>query len=246
MGHQQLGPKRQDELAHRSHRRAARAWDDGFFDDHVMAVHVPPAYERTVTRDGLVRPDSKLEDYAELPPVFDRDHGTVTAGSSSPLTDGASALALMSAAAARREGLEPLAFIRSAAFSALDPSDQLLLGPAHAAHAALEAAGVTLEAMDLVDIHEAFAATVLSVLDALASEEFCRRQLGRDRAVGRVDDDKLNVNGGSIALGHPFAATGARQIAQTALELERRSGDRALVTACAAGGMAAALVLEAC
>lgn len=234
----------QDELAHRSHRRAAAAWEAGRFD-HVMPVHVPPDYRVTVDRDGLVRPDSELDDYAGLDPVFDRDHGTVTAGNSSPLTDGAAALAVMSEEAARSRGVEPLGRILSIAFTALDPSDQLLLGPAYALPIALDRAGMTLSDLDLVDIHEAFASTVLSVLRALESTSFCRDELGRPGAVGRIDPDRLNPTGGSIALGHPFAATGARQIMQTLAELRRRGGGVAACTACAAGGMAAAVILEA-
>jgi len=234
----------QDELAHRSHVRAAAAWEDGRFG-HVMAVHVPPEYRTTLERDGLVRPDSDLAAYADLDPVFDPDHGTVTAGNSSPLTDGAAALALMRTDAARAAGIEPLGHIRSVAFTALDPADQLLLGPAYALPLALDRASLTLGDLDLVDVHEAFASTVLSVLEALESRTFARDELGRPGPVGRVDPDRLNTTGGSIALGHPFAATGARQIMQTLAELRRTGGRLAACTACAAGGMAAAVILEA-
>ncbi|MDX1688797.1 MAG: acetyl-CoA C-acyltransferase FadI [Candidatus Promineifilaceae bacterium] len=234
----------QDEFAHRSHTLAAQAWEEGKFDAEVMALHVPPAYEETVEVDTLVRPDSDLEKYAELPPAFDEEHGTITAGNSSPLTDGASALLLMSEERARALGLPVLGFIRSYAFAAVDPADQLLIGPAYATPMALDAAGMGLHDLDLLDQHEAFSAQILSVVQALESEQFAREKLNRSEAVGEIEWDKFNVNGGSIAVGHPFAATGARQITQTLRELRRRDGEAALCGACAAGGMAAAMVLE--
>ena len=235
----------QDAFAHRSHVLAAKAWDQGRFAAEVMAVHVPPKYEATVERDNLVRGDSDLAKYSELKPVFDRKYGSVTAGNSSPLTDGASALLLMTVEKAKSLGLPILGLIRSYAFAALDPAGQLLLGPAYAAPIALERARASLADMDLVDMHEAFAAQVLSVVQAFESKEFAQRELNRSKPIGDVDWDTLNVNGGSIALGHPFAATGARQILQTLNELRRRKGGLALCTACAAGGLGAAIVLEA-
>lgn len=235
----------QDEFAHRSHVLAAQAWKEGKFDQEVMTVYVPPEYKETMLMDNLVRPDSNLENYPNLKPVFDREHGTVTAGNSSPLTDGASALLLMAEEKARALGLPILGFINSYAFTAVDPSDQLLIGPAYVTPLALERAGLTLDELDLVDQHEAFAAQILSVVQAWESKEFAREQLGRDEPVTEsLDWDRFNVNGGSIALGHPFAATGARQITQTLHELQRRDGELALCGACAAGGMAAAMILE--
>jgi acetyl-CoA acyltransferase len=234
----------QDEFAHRSHARAAAAWDEGRLRDEVMAVWVPPD-ETPIAEDNLVRRDSAIENYAKLEPVFDRRHGTITAGNSSPLTDGAAAMLVMHADKAAALGLEPLGYLRSWAFVGVDPADQLLIGPVYATPIALERAGLALADMDLVDMHEAFAAQMLSVLQAFESDAFARERLGRDRALGAVDPAKLNVNGGSIAMGHPFAATGVRQITQTLCELRRRGGRHALVTACAAGGLGAALVLEA-
>jgi acetyl-CoA acyltransferase len=233
----------QDELALRSHQRAAAAWADGRLREQVMTVYVPPGYE-AIGQDNTVRADSTLEALAKLKPAFDRRHGTITAGNSSPLTDGASALLLMRADKARALGLPVLATIRSYAFAALDPAGQMLLGPAYAAPRALERAGVTLADMELVDMHEAFAAQVLSNLQKLACARFCRDELGRDRPVGEIDPQRLNVTGGSIALGHPFAATGARQLLQLAMDLRRRGGGLGLATACAAGGLGAAVVLE--
>ncbi len=234
----------QDAFAHRSHSLAAQAWADGRLREEVMPVFVPPAYE-AFDEDNLVRKDSELEAYAKLKPVFDRRYGTVTAGNSSPLTDGASALLLMSEKKAKALGFEVLGFLRSYAFSAVDPAEQLLMGPAYAAPLALDRADLKLKNMDLIDMHEAFAAQVLSNIQALESDTFAQQKLGRDKRVGKVDWDKLNVSGGSIALGHPFAATGARQISQALRELRRRGGEFALCTACAAGGLGAAMVLEA-
>jgi acetyl-CoA acyltransferase len=234
----------QDELAHRSHRRAAEAWRTGRFDGEVMHVAVPPRYERVAARDGVVRDDTTLEALALLKPVFDRKYGTVTAGNSSPLTDGAAAVVLTSEEKARALGLRPLGFVRAYAYAALDPSDQLLQGPAYAAPIALDRAGLGLRDLDLVDMHEAFAVQVLSNLQAFASRKFAEEKLGRGAPLGEVDPERLNVNGGSIALGHPFAATGARMILQTLRELGRRKGAHALLTVCAAGAIGAALVLD--
>jgi len=235
----------QDEFAHRSHRLATAAWKDGRLDGEVMTVHVPPDYEESLPRDNLVRPDSDLERYAELDPVFDPDYGSVTAGNSSPLTDGASALLMMSEEKAESLGMPVLGRIRAHAFTALDPTGQLLLGPAYAAPIALERAGMALDDVDLIDMHEAFSAQILSVIQAFESSRFARDELDRDEPIGEIDMERFNVNGGSIAMGHPFAATGARQITQTLRELARRGDAVALCTACAGGGMGAAMILEA-
>ncbi len=234
----------QDEFAWKSHSRAAAAWEDGKFDAEVMHVPVPPRYERTSTRDNIVRKDTTIEALAQLRPVFDKRYGTITAGNSSPLTDGAAALVVMSEEKARALGIRPLGFVKAYAYAALDPRDQLLQGPAYAAPVALDRARLTLRDMDLVDMHEAFAAQVLSNLKAFASKAFAEKELGRSEPLGEIDPARLNVNGGSIALGHPFAATGARMILQTLHELERRKGRYALLTVCAAGALGAALVLE--
>ena len=234
----------QDAFAHRSHTLSAQAWADGRMREEVMSVFVPPTYE-VFDEDNLVRKDTELEVYAQLKPVFDRRYGTVTAGNSSPLTDGASALLLMSEKKAKHLGLDVLGYLRSYAFAALDPAEQLLMGPAYAAPLALDRAELKLKNMDLIDMHEAFAAQVLSNIQAFESDAFAQHKLGREKRVGKVDWEKLNVCGGSIALGHPFAATGARQITQALRELRRRGGHYALCTACAAGGLGAALVLEA-
>ena len=233
----------QDEFAHRSHSRASKAWKSGLLSDEVMTAFVPP-YREPFREDNLVRHDSNLERYAKLKPAFDRKHGTLTAANSSPLTDGAASLLLMSEKRANSLGLQPLGFVRSYAFAALAPDDGLLMGPAYATPIALDRAGVAFDDLDLVDMHEAFAAQCLCNIRAFESEAFAREKLNRSAAIGEIDMDKYNVNGGSIAFGHPFAATGARMISQTVRELRRRGGGLALTTACAAGAIGAAMVLE--
>jgi acetyl-CoA acyltransferase len=235
----------QDEFAHRSHSLAAKAWAEGKLNDEVMEVFVPNRFKESIREDNLIRKESTIEGYAKLKPAFDRKHGTVTAGNSSPLTDGASALLLMREDKAKAHGFDVLGFIRSYAFAALDPAGQLLMGPSYATPIALDRAGIKLADLDLVDMHEAFAAQILSNTQAFESKEWSEKNLGRSEKIGDIDWDKFNVTGGSLSIGHPFAATGARQITQTLRELKRRGGNLALCTACAAGGLGAAMVLEA-
>ena len=230
----------QDEFTVASHHRAAAAISSGRFDSEVTPVQTKKG---TVYSDSLVRADTSIEKLAKLRPVFARS-GTLTAGNSSPLTDGASAVLLMTEEKARALGLKPKAAFRSWAYRAVDPSDQLLMGPALAMPAALEAAGLDLKDIGLVDMHEAFAAQVLSVLKMLGSDAFAKKRLGKSKAVGDVDFDRLNIHGGSIALGHPFGATGARMVTTIANELQRGEHEMALLGICAAGGLGAAAVLE--
>jgi acetyl-CoA acyltransferase len=239
-----ISRRAQDELSVQSHTRAAAAWAAGKFDGEVMHVAVPPRFERVSAKDNIVRADTTLEALTALKPVFDRKYGTITAGNASPLTDGAAAVIVMAEEKAKALGLTPLGYIRGYAYAGLDPRDQLLQGPAYAAPVALDRAGLTLQEMDLVDMHEAFAAQVLSNLQAFASKAFAEKELGRPAPLGEIDPARLNVNGGSIALGHPFAATGARMITQTLRELQRRQKQYALITICAAGALGAAVVLE--
>ena len=235
----------QDEFAHRSHSLAAKAWAEGKLDDEVMEVFVPNRFNEAIREDNLIRKDTAIEKYAKLKPAFDRKHGTVTAANSSPLTDGASVLLLMREDKAKALGFDALGFIRSYAFAALDPAGQLLMGPSYASPIALDRAGVKVSDLDLIDMHEAFAAQILSNTQAFESADWSQKHLGRSDKIGDIDWDKFNVTGGSISIGHPFAATGARQITQTLRELKRRGGNLALCTACAAGGLGAAMVLEA-
>jgi acetyl-CoA acyltransferase len=239
-----ISREQQDEIAWRSHRNAAAAIDDGRIPAELCRVFLPPGYEQAVEADNLVRRDTTPEALAALAPVFDRRHGTVTAGNSSPLTDGAAAVLLMAESRARAEGYEPLAYVRSWAVAAVDPGWQLLMGPALAIPKALERAGLTLADMDLIEMHEAFAAQVASNIQALESQAWARERLGRDQAVGRVDRERLNVCGGSIAIGHPFGATGARITTTLANEMKRRGARHGLISVCAQGGMGFAMVLE--
>jgi acetyl-CoA acyltransferase len=234
----------QDAFAIRSHTKAVEAWEAGIFDDEVMPFPLPPSYRDVVERDTIPRSDSTAEKLATLRPVFDRKYGSVTAANASPLTDGASAVILMAEETAKALGYEPRAFIVSYGFAALDPNWQLLMGPSFATPLALDRAGMTLADIDVVDMHEAFAAQILSNTQAFASREFAERHLGRSEAIGEIDEDTFNIYGGSISLGHPFGATGARQLLTMANELNRRGGGTALVTQCAAGGLGAAVVLE--
>jgi acetyl-CoA acyltransferase len=234
----------QDEFAVRSHAKAIEAWEAGIFDQEVMPYPLAPKYTETVEQDNIPRTDSTIDKLATLRPVFDKKYGSVTAANASPLTDGASALMLMDESVAKALGYEPKAYLRSYAFTAIDPNWQLLMGPAFAAPLALDKAGMTLDNIDVIDMHEAFAAQVLSNIQAFESDAFAQKYLGRDKAIGTIDMDKFNLYGGSISLGHPFAATGARQILTMANALERRDGGTALVTQCAAGGLGAAVILE--
>lgn len=234
----------QDDIAHASHSNAAKAWTEGKMDREVMTAFVGSS-GKPVHEDNLVRKNSERASYAKLKPVFDKQYGTVTAGNASPLTDGACAMILMSEAKAKALGYSPIGYIRSYHFAAKTPKDDMLMGPALAAPIALDRAGVTLKDLTLVDMHEAFAAQIACNLKGLASKQYMKEMLGRDKAVGEVDRAKLNVLGGSVSYGHPFGATGARIIVQTLNELQRRGGGLALTTACAAGGIGAAMVLEA-
>ena len=220
----------QDRWALRSHQCAAQGWDDRRLPSEVAPVYVRG---KAVSTDGHIRRDSTIEKMASLPPVFDRQHGTITAANSSPLTDGAATVVLMSEDKARSLGYEPLAAIRAYAYAAVDPADQLLIAPAYAIPIALERAGLSLDDIELVEMHEAFAAQVLSTFKVL-----------EQNGVGRLDEDRVNVMGGSIALGHPFGATGARNVLTLANEMRRRGARFGLVSVCAAGGNGAAIVLE--
>jgi acetyl-CoA acyltransferase len=169
----------------------------------------------------------------------------VTAATSTPLTDGAAAVLMMTESRAKELGLTPLGYLRSYAYAAIEVRHDMLLGPAYATPLALDRAGCTLADMDLIDMHEAFAAQALANLKMFASTTFAERELNRSRAIGEVDMSRFNVLGGSLAYGHPFAATGARMITQTLRELNRRGGNLAMTTVCAAGGLGVAMVLEA-
>lgn len=234
----------QDEFALRSHQGAAKGLADGRLTAEIAPVYVPPAYQTVVTADNGVRTDTTIEQLRALRPVFDKRYGTVTAGNASPLTDGAAAVLLMREDKARALGYQPMGYLRSYAYAALDPGEQLLQAPVLAAPVALQRAGLALGDMALVEMHEAFAAQVLSNLRGFESREWAERA-GFSQPVGTVDRERLNVMGGSIAIGHPFGATGARITTTLLNELRRRGEQFGLMTVCAAGGMGFAMVVEA-
>jgi acetyl-CoA acyltransferase len=234
----------QDEIAYLSHINAAQASADGRLPAELCAVYVPPRYEQVVEHDSLIRRDTTREGLAALPPVFERRYGSVTAGNSSPLTDGAAAVLLMSEERAKGDGYTPLAYLRAWAVAAVDPAGQLLMGPGLAIPAALDRAGLSLADIGLIEMHEAFGAQVAANIQALESASYARDVLGRAQAVGVVDRAKLNVCGGSIAIGHPFGATGARLLTTLAHEMVRRDVAFGLTSVCAQGGLGFAMVLE--
>jgi acetyl-CoA C-acetyltransferase len=231
----------QDALALASHHNAVQAWQDGFYDDLVTAF-------QGVNRDNNLRADTSLEQLAKLRPVFDRSSaGTLTAGNSTPLTDGASAVLLASEPWARERNLPVQAWLTYAREAAVDfvNSEGLLMAPAYAVSELLADAGLELQDFDFYEIHEAFAAQTLATLQAWESEQFCRERLGRERALGAIDRSRLNVKGGSVAIGHPFAATGTRLLATMAKLLAERGSGRGLISVCTAGGMGVTAILEA-
>ena len=233
----------QDELAHRSHTLAAQSWNEGKLANEVMTAYAEP-FKGALERDNNVRFDSLLEGYAKLRPVFDKKHGSVTAANATPLTDGASAIIMMTESKAKALGYKPLGYLKSYAWAAIDVWQDMLMGPSYATPMALDRAGMTLQDLTLIEMHEAFAAQTLANLKMFASDKFAQEKLGRAKATGEVDMDKFNVMGSSLAYGHPFAATGTRMITQMLNELNRRGGGTGLLTACAAGGLAAAMIVE--
>ena len=233
--------ERQDELALASHVKAAAAYDEGFYEDLVVPFE-------GVEEDNNIRRDTTLEKLAGLKPVFDRsEHGTMTAGNSTPLTDGAAAVLLASEDWARKKNLPVLAYLSFVNVAAVDFIDDegLLMAPAYAVSDMLRQAKLRLQDFDFYEIHEAFAAQTIATLEAWQSEEFCRDRLGRDEPMGSIDLSKLNVKGGSIAIGHPFAATGARIIGALAKTLGEKGSGRGLVSICTAGGMGVSAIMEA-
>ena len=235
----------QDELAFNSHKNLARAYDEGFFDDLITPYN-------GLTRDNNLRPDTTLEKLAKLKPVFGRKNAkpTMTAANSTPLTDGASCVLLGTDEWAKEHGLKPLAYIVHQETAAVDfigksgTTEGLLMAPAYAVPRMLKRAGLTLQDFDFYEIHEAFASQVLSTLAAWEDESFCEERLGLDAPLGSIDRSKLNVNGSSLAAGHPFAATGGRILATAAKLLDQKGSGRALISICAAGGQGVTCILE--
>jgi acetyl-CoA acyltransferase len=228
-----VGREEQDQFALASHNNASKAWEKGFFQSHVCKVATPEG--KVVDRDTDVRSDSSMEKLGKLKPVFYKD-GTISAGNASPLTDGASALLMMKESKAKELGLKPLGFLKSYAAAAVDiQTEPLLIGPVYAIPKALKMAGLTWDQLDLIEIHEAFAGQVLATVRAIESEKF---------NIGKVDMSKVNPHGGSIAIGHPFGATGGRMILQTLHELKEMNKQYGLISVCAAGGIGSVMILE--
>jgi acetyl-CoA C-acetyltransferase len=230
----------QDELTLDSHQKAAAAWDSGFFDDLVIS-------HEGVIRDNIVRPDTSLEKLSSLKPVFDRKNGTLTAGNSTSLTDGAAAVLLASEEWAKKNDLPVTAWLtfgRTASVDFVDKDEGLLMAPTVAVAEMLQQAELSLQDFDFYEIHEAFAAQVLCTLKAWESKNYCTERLGLDDALGTVDRSRMNVHGGSVAIGHPFAATGARILATLAATLEEAGSGRGLISVCTAGGMGVSAIVE--
>ncbi len=238
-----ISRQQQDEFALRSHQLAVAAQEGGRFDAERIPVFLPPRLDRSVRADVGPRAEQSMEALAKLKPAFDRRFGTVTPGNSCMVTDGAAVTLVMDAESSREHGLEPLARIAGYGWAGLSPR-RMGLGPCHATPRALDDAGVILDQVDLVELNEAFAAQVLACLVCLRSASFARQELGRAAAVGELPLEKLNVNGGAIALGHPVGTTGARLVVTLLHEMARRSVRRGLATMCIGGGQGGAVVLE--
>jgi len=238
-----IGREEQDQFALASHQKAAAAWADGRMDDEVVPVPLAPAYREAAHHDNGIRENQSMEALAKLRPVFDRRYGTVTAGNSSQITDGAAALVLASESKARELGLPVMGRIRSWGFAGCDPA-RMGLGPVVATPIALKrAGGLGLDRIELVEINEAFSAQVLACFRAFSSRRFCERHLGRG-PIGRIDPESVNVNGGAIALGHPVGATGGRLVLTLLHEMRRRNVSLGLATLCVGGGQGGAMILE--
>jgi len=233
----------QDEFAFTSQERASKAIKEGRMGEEVLPIPLPPAYEKMQTIDDGPRDNQTLDALAKLKPAFDKVTGSVTAGNSSPVTDGAACLILMKESKAKELGLKPLGFIREYAAAGLDPS-RMGLGPVFATSKLLDKTGMRIQDFDLIEINEAFAAQVLAVLKAFESDQFAKEKLFKDKALGAIDRNKLNVNGGAIALGHPLGASGARMILTLLLELKRRNKHLGLATLCIGGGQGEACIVE--
>jgi len=233
----------QDEFALMSQERSVKAQEKGYFNEEIVPVPVPPKFNTMQGDDDGIRKGQTLEALAKLRPAFDRLTGSVTAWNSSQVTDGAAAVLLMRESEAKKRGLKPLGYIREYSYAALDPH-RMGLGPVFAISKLLDKTKLSLEDIDLIEINEAFAAQVIACERALNSDDFAKRELGRDKAIGKIDRSRLNVNGGAIALGHPVGASGARLVLTLLKELKRRNLNRGLATLCVGGGQGEAVVVE--
>ena len=232
----------QYEYALLSQQRSAQAMDSGKLAEEIVPIPAAPSY-RIQTFDDGIRRDQTIAALSKLKPVFDKVTGTVTAGNSSQVTDGAAAVLLMRESEAKKRNLTPLGYLRDYAFAALEPR-RMGLGPAFASSKLLQKTGMTIKDFDLIEINEAFAAQVLAVEKAFASKEFAKKELNRDEALGEIDPSRLNVNGGAISLGHPIGVSGARLVLTLLRELRRRNKNTGLATLCVGGGQGEAAVVE--
>jgi len=233
----------QDDFAFRSHQLAGKAQDEGLLKAEICEVTLEPKF-KAISIDNGVRPNAKREKLAKLRAAFDKKHGTLTAANSSFLTDGGAASLIMTQDKAKELGLTPKSRIVEYVFTGQDVEDELLLGPAYAISQVLEKAGLTLDQMDVIELHEAFAGQVITNIKCLASDEFAKEKLGRDKAVGIIDESKLNNWGGSLSIGHPFGATGSRLITTASNRLLKEGGRYAILAACAAGAHGHAMIIE--
>jgi acetyl-CoA acetyltransferase family protein len=234
----------QDQFAVRSHLLAAKAQEQGLFNDEIVPIWSAPKYEVCIDKDNIIRADTTVDALSKLRPAFDRKYGTMTAGNSSALTDGAAACLIADEAVAKELGLKPKAIVKDVLFVGVDPHDQLLIGPAIAIPMILKRNKLKIEDIDFFEIHEAFAAQVLSCIQSMDSTDFCGQYFGDAKAFGKIPEDKLNVNGGAIAIGHPFGATGARLAMNLSNTLVRTGKRFGVISICAQGGMAGAMLLE--
>ncbi|WP_154223921.1 acetyl-CoA C-acyltransferase [Marinicella rhabdoformis] len=233
----------QDEFALNSHHKAAKAWEDGKFETEVVALPIKPKFE-VVEQDDTFYANSSMEKLSTLRPAFVRPHGTITAGNASPITDGAAVSLLMDIDEAKARKLKPKVVIEGFTFSGSNPQGELLLGPAYTLTKLLNEAGLKIEDIDVFEIHEAFAGQVLANLAAIQDEDFCKKSLGLDGAFGEIPMDKINTQGGSLSLGHPFGATGSRLLTSATRRLIETKGKYALISACAAGGLGSSILLK--
>ncbi|MEE9218498.1 MAG: thiolase family protein [Acidobacteriota bacterium] len=234
----------QDRYALESHRRATAAIEAGRLAEEIVPVFPPPRHDRAVSEDVGPRPDQSFEQLARLRPIFERRFGTVTPGNASQITDGAAAVVVVREDVARALGARPLGFLRAWAFAGLDPK-RMGLGPVFATHRLLKQTGLSMRQIDLIELNEAFAAQVLACETAFGSQRFAREQLGEDQALGELDLERTNPNGGAIALGHPVGASGTRLVLTLLKEMRRRGAERGLATLCVGGGQGGSLLLEA-
>lgn len=241
----EISREEQDVFAAASHAKASAAQEAGLLSEEIIPIWPSPGYSDCITADNIIRADSTAEALAKLRPAFDKKYGTLTAGNSSPLTDGASVTLIADEHRALAAGLKPRAEIVDMDFVAIDPSDQLLIGPAVTIPRILHRNGLKLEDIGRFEIHEAFAAQVLSCIKSMADDKFCESYFGSTKAFGEIPEDILNVNGGAIAIGHPFGATGSRLVNSMVNELHRSGKELGVIAICAAGGMAGSMIIRA-